>query len=54
MKGLLEIPFDNDLKFVSFDIKRMYSNVPVKELIKINELMCNQNDLNKEIRCESH
>jgi hypothetical protein len=54
MKGLLEIPFDKDLKFVSFDIKNMNSNVPVKELIKINELICNQNYLNKELRCESH
>jgi len=45
MKGLLEIPVDKDLKFVSLDIKNMYSNVPVKEVIKINELMCNQNDL---------
>jgi hypothetical protein len=40
MKGLLEIPFDKHLKFVSFDIKNMYSNVPVKKLIKIHELMC--------------
>ena len=45
MKDLLEIPVDKELKFVSFDIKNMYSNVPVKEVIKINELMCNQNDL---------
>jgi len=27
----------------------MYLNVPVKELIKITETMCKQNDLNKEI-----
>jgi hypothetical protein len=27
----------------------MYSNVPVKELIKITETMFEQNDLNKEI-----
>lgn len=54
MKDLLEIPFDKDLKFVSFDIKNMYWNVPVKELTEISELMCNQNDLNKESRCESH
>jgi len=44
MKGLLEIPVDKYLKWVSLDIKNMYSNVPVKEVIKINELMCNQND----------
>jgi hypothetical protein len=49
MKDLLEITFDKDLKFVSFDITNMYSNVPVKELIKIIVLMCCQNDLNKEL-----
>jgi hypothetical protein len=54
MKDLLEIPFDKDLKFVSLFIKNMYLNVPVKELIKINEPMCNQNELNKELRCKSH
>ena len=30
----------------------MYSNITVKELFEIIELMCNQNDLNKELRCE--
>jgi hypothetical protein len=45
----LDIPFENDLKFSSFDITNMYSNVPVKELIKITRIMCKQNDLNKEI-----
>jgi hypothetical protein len=44
-----DIPFDNDLKLISFDIMNMYSKVPVKELIKITEIMCKQNDLNKEI-----
>ena len=52
MKDLSEIPFDKYLKFVSFDITNMYSNVPMNELIKIIELMCNQNDLNIELRCE--
>ena len=47
MKGFLGNPFGKDLKFVFFDIKNMYSNVPVKEVIKIIELMCNQNDINK-------
>jgi hypothetical protein len=28
----LDIAFENDLKFISFDIKNMYANVPVKEL----------------------
>ena len=49
MKDLLDIPFNNDLKLISFDITNMYSNVPVKELIKITEIMYIQNDLNREI-----
>jgi hypothetical protein len=48
----LEIPFDKALKFVSFDITNMYSNITVKELFEIIELMCNQNGLNKELKCE--
>ena len=35
MKDLLDIPFDSGLKFVSFYITKMYSNVPVKELINL-------------------
>jgi len=45
----LDIPFENDLKFNAFGITNMHSNVLVKELIKITEIMCKQNDLNKEI-----
>jgi hypothetical protein len=45
----LNIPSENDLKFIAFDNTNMYSNVPVKELIKITEIMCKQNDRNKEI-----
>jgi hypothetical protein len=52
MKDLLEIPLQKDLKYVSFDVTNMYSSTPVKELIEITELMCNQNDLNKELRCD--
>ena len=38
--------FDKKLKFVSFDITNMYSNIAIIELIKIIELLCKQNDLN--------
>jgi hypothetical protein len=37
-----DIPFDKDLKFVSFDIKNMYYNIPITELIKIIDIMCKQ------------
>jgi hypothetical protein len=42
----LQIPFNKDLKFVSFNITNMYSKVPVKELLERIELMCNHNGLN--------
>jgi hypothetical protein len=42
MNDLLEIPYNKDIKFVSFDITNMYLNTPVKELLKIIKLICNQ------------
>jgi len=50
MNDLPDIPFNQDLKLVSFDITDMYSNIPITELIKITEIMCKQNDLNIEIK----
>jgi hypothetical protein len=38
MKNLLDIPFDKDLQFLSFDITNMCSNIPITELIKIIEM----------------
>ena len=52
MNNLLDIQFDQDLKFISFDITNMYSNIPITKLIKIIEIMCKQNDLNIEIKNE--
>jgi len=43
MNDLLEIPYNKDIKFVSFDTTNMYSNTPDKELLKIIKLICNQN-----------
>jgi hypothetical protein len=37
---LKEIPIDSDLRFASFDIADMYSNIPTKDLINIIELSC--------------
>ena len=37
------------LKSVSFNITNMYTNIPMKELIKIIENMCKQNDLDRTI-----
>ena len=50
MNDFLEIPYDQNLKFVSFDITNMYSNIPTNELIKIIYLMCNQHDTKEELK----
>ena len=47
MKVLQEVPFKKDLKFVSFDITSMYTNIPTQELMEITENMCKQNGLDK-------
>ena len=51
-KRLLEIPYDQVLKFASFDITNMYSNIPTNELIKIIDLMCDQHDIKEELTHE--
>ena len=33
MKDVLDIPYDSDLKFASFDITNMYTNTPTDELL---------------------
>jgi hypothetical protein len=49
MKELKEIPFESGLKFVSFDIANMYTNIPTNELIGIIEGMCERNGLDQTI-----
>jgi hypothetical protein len=49
---LQEIPVDSDLRFASFDITDMYSNVPTTELIKIIEQSCDQHELHNDIKTE--
>jgi hypothetical protein len=49
MNDLLEVPYNKDIKFVSFDITNMYSNTPDKELLKIIKLICNKNGLFEEL-----
>jgi hypothetical protein len=52
INDLLEIPFDQDLKFASFDITNMYSNIPKTNLINATELMCDQHGINIEEKTE--
>jgi hypothetical protein len=50
INDLLEIPYDQDFKFASFDIANMYSNASTTDLINIIELICDQRDINIEIK----
>lgn len=52
MENLLDIPFDKNFKFVSSDFENMYSNIPIRELTEIIQILCKQNGLNTEIRNE--
>jgi hypothetical protein len=47
---LREIPCDQNLKFASFDITNMYSNVPTGELVNIIDVLCNQHDIKEELK----
>jgi hypothetical protein len=49
---IIEIPYDQDLKFASFDINNMYANVPMNELIQIIDLMCDQHDIKEDMKHE--
>jgi len=52
MEDLLDIPFDKDLKFFSFDIENTYSSNPITEITKVIKVMCKKNRLNMEIKNE--
>jgi hypothetical protein len=45
MNEVRHISFEKELKFVSFDITNMYTNIPTNELIETIEIMCKQKDL---------
>jgi hypothetical protein len=49
---LKEIPIDSYLRFASFDITDIYSNVPTTDLIKIIEQSCDQHELYHDIKTE--
>jgi len=45
MDDLVEIPQGQYMKFASFDISNMYSNIPTGELMTILNELCNANDV---------
>jgi len=50
MKDLTEIPQGHCMKFASFDINNMYSNIPTSELTTILYEMCKKNDVDDKTR----
>jgi hypothetical protein len=52
MNELLKISYDQKIKLASFDITNTYSNVPTNEISQIIELMCNQQNINIELKQE--
>jgi hypothetical protein len=47
MEDLLKIPYNERLRFASFGISNMYSNIPTGKIPSIISLLCTQNDINK-------
>jgi hypothetical protein len=40
LNDLTDVPYDSSIKFASFDITNMYSNIPTKDLLKIINMLC--------------
>jgi hypothetical protein len=47
MEDLLQIPYSDNLRFASFDISNIYSNIPTSKLPQLITSLCNQNNVNK-------
>ena len=52
MQDLQEIQFDNDLKFVSFVISNMYTNIPTNEITDVIQHMCAHHHINITLKNE--
>ena len=52
MKNLLYIPYDNNLKHVSFDITNMYTNISNNEIPVIIQKLCTTNNVNSTTQTE--
>ena len=50
INDLLEIPYDQNLKFTSFDIANTYSNVPTNEPIKTIDIMREKHGVSDELK----
>jgi hypothetical protein len=45
MQELRQIPYNENIWLVSFDVKNMYTNIPTGELPRILKLLCTQHGL---------
>ena len=52
MHGLMDISYTNDIKFASFDITNMYTNIPTQDLIDIVNHLCIYNNIDTIIQTE--
>jgi hypothetical protein len=52
MKDLIQITYDQNLRFASFDISNTYTNIPTDQIPKIVASLCNQNHLHKKLTRE--
>jgi hypothetical protein len=50
MNELKDIPYENNLKFASFDITNIYTNIPTRELSNIIKYLCIQNNVDLTIQ----
>ena len=50
MNDLMDILFQNYLKFASFDIIKTYTNIPTRELTNIINYLCKLNDTDPTIQ----
>ena len=52
MHDLMDIPYKNDIKFASFYITNMYTNIPTNNLTDIIHHLCIYNTIDTTVQTE--
>jgi hypothetical protein len=52
MEDLIQMPYNKHLRFASFNVSNMYSNIPMGKIPPITTLLCMQNNINKKFSRE--
>ena len=52
MNELMDIPYTNNIKFASFDITKVYTNIPKNDLTNIIHHLCIYNNIDITIQIE--